>query len=207
VDDLRTAGRKTLCEEQLLLLSSAEAKSAGRGMDPNFKEAIMRKLIVAIVAALLLAGQLLAQTRQDSWDNLRTLRVGEKIQVVDQKLKSYTGTFVGVSEEAISFQVGQDSVTVQRPDVLRVSSRERTRRGRNALIGLGIGAAAGVAVGIICAAMDPETGSEYGVTREYMIAAGGGAVLFGGVGAGVGAAFPSYPTIYRSERRKDQSKP
>ena len=192
----------TLPRSGLTLLSSAEAKCARRGMDPNSKEAIMRKLIVAIGASLLLAGQLLAQTGQDSWDNLKALGVGERIQVVDQKLKSLTGTFVAVTEEAISFQVGQDSVTVQRPEVLRVSSRERTRRGRNALIGLGIGAAAGVAIGVLSAASDPET-----TEREYPLAAVGGAVLFGGVGAGVGAAIPSYPTIYRSARRKGQSKP
>ena len=196
------AQQYTLPRSGLTLLSSAKVKCARRGMDPNFKEAIMRKLIVAIVASLLLAGQLLAQTGQDSWDNLKALGVGEKIQVVDQRLKSFFGTFVAVTEEAISFQVGQDSLTVQRPEVLRVTSRERTRRGRNALIGLGIGAAAGAAFGVIMAANDPET-----TEREYPLAAVGGAVLFGGVGAGVGAAFPSYATIYRSARRKGQSKP
>lgn len=107
----------------------------------------MSRIIGAIYFAAFLPLLASGQGTQDSWDNLRALHVGEKIQVVDQKLRSYVGTFVGVTEEAISFQVGRDQVTIQRPDLLRVSSRERTRRGRNALIGLAVGAAAGAAIG------------------------------------------------------------
>jgi len=165
----------------------------------------MKNLLLAILTLTVIPLLPCARAGEDSWDNLRILRVGEKIQVVDQKLKSFTGTFVGVAEEAISFQVGRDPVTVQRPDVLRVTSRERTRRGRNALIGLGIGAAAGVA-GMVIALEKSTTGPVYydGEGAAWLAA---GAVWGGGVGAGVGAAFPSHPTIYRSERRKDQSKP
>ncbi|MCJ7502186.1 MAG: hypothetical protein MUP80_03890 [Acidobacteriia bacterium] len=162
----------------------------------------MRRVIVSVFPMLLVPLLLSAQDARNSWNNLKQLRVGEKIQVVDQKLKSLTGTFVGVTEEAISLQVGPAPVAVQRVDVLRVTSRERTRRGRNALIGLGIGAAAG-AVGLAIYAEKATHGPVY--DRWVPIAAG---VFWGGaVGAGVGAAFPSHPTIYRSERRKDQSKP
>ena len=160
----------------------------------------MRRLILGIVLSALVPGLGFAQTAQDSWDNLKTLRVGEKIQVVDQRLKSLTGTFVGVTEEAISFQVGQDSVTVQREDVLRVTCRERSRRGRNALIGLGIGAAAGAAGMVI--ALEKTTNGPVYYDGEAAAQIASGAILVGGIGAGVGAAFPSHPTIYRAKSRR-----
>jgi len=161
----------------------------------------MRRLTMGLFVSLLGAGLGSAQTAADSWDNLRTLRVGEKIQVVDQRLRSFTGTFVGVTEETISYQVGQDSVTVQREDVLRVTSRERTRRRRNALIGLGIGAAAGAAGSAI--ALEKATNGPVYYDGEAAAWIAAGAFWGGAIGAGVGAAFPSHPTIYRAERRKD----
>jgi len=159
----------------------------------------MRRLTMGLFISLLAAGLGLAQTAEDSWDNLSILRVGEKIQVVDQKLKSLTGTFVGVTEEAISLQVGEAPVTVQRVDVLRVTSRERTQRRRNALIGLAIGAAAG-AVGQVIWLERATTGPVYyGGEGAAQIAAA--AILGGGIGAGIGAAFPSHRTIYRAKKQ------
>jgi hypothetical protein len=124
---------------------------------------------------------------------------------VDQRLKSFTGTFVGVTEEAISYQVGQDTVTFQREDVLRVTSRERTKRRRNALIGLGIGAAAGAAGMVI--GLEKATNGPVYYDGEAAAAIAAGAFWGGAVGAGVGAAFPSHLTIYRAEKRRSAPNP
>ncbi len=102
---------------------------------------------------------------------------------------------MGFSEEAIVFQVGQDETTIQKTDVFRVTSLERTRRGRNLLIGLGIGALAGAVFLGVIAANDSFFQGDAGNI------AAGGALLGGAIGAGVGAAFPSHPTIYRAERK------
>src|SRR3989338_9118247 len=121
-------------------------------LSSNHRRDNMRRLTLITLSVLLLATIAGAQAPEQSWDNLKTLGEGEKIQVVDQKLKSQNGTFVSFSDEAITFQAGKDAVTIQRPDVFRVSSQERGRsRGRNALIGLGIGTAGGVGLGIAVA--------------------------------------------------------
>ena len=151
---------------------------------------------------LLLASLAGAQNSEQSWDNLRTLKVGQEIKVVDQKLKSQEGTFVSFAEEAISFRVNQDAVAVQRADVLRVSLRERSKRGRNALIGLAIGGAIGAVVGIpIARRIRNATPGD----MTWIAATLGGIV--GGIGAGIGATVPSYPTLYRAERRQSQTAP
>ena len=161
------------------------------------KEEAMQRLLWGLFLLVLLPGLGLAQTGQASWDNLRRLGVGEKIEVVDMKLKSFRGTFVSFSPEAISLRVGSDEVAVQRADVLRVTSRERTRRGRNALIGLAIGAAGGLATGL--GIMEREPG--------YAGAVAGTTILGAVVGAGLGAPFPGYQTIYRVKRSRGSTSP
>ena len=66
------------------------------------------------------------EPREQSWENLRQLQGGRKVQVVQMNLKSLKGTLLAVSEEAISLRVKQNEVTVPRPDVLRVSSLEQS---------------------------------------------------------------------------------
>jgi hypothetical protein len=125
------------------------------------------------------------------------LRAGQKIEVVDMKLKSLKGTFVSFSEEAISLRVKESEVAVPRPDVLRVSLRENSKRTRNLLIGLGIGAAGGLATGL--GIMEREPG--------YAGAVAGTTILGAVVGAGLGAAFPGYQTIYRVKRSRGSTSP
>ena len=160
----------------------------------------MNRFIVLSLGVLMLSITAGAQAQEESWDNLRSLRAGEKIQVVDQKLKSQNGTFVSVSDEAITFQAGKDAVTVQRADVFRVSSREHHKRLRNTLIGLAAGAAVGAA-----------SGAREAGNPDWPGGAAGAALLaipLGGIGAGIGAALPpGHPTIYRVQRKQDQRAP
>lgn len=161
----------------------------------------MRYPVQIIFTILLVVTTAHAQSLEQSWSNLQTLRSGEKIQVVDQKLKSIKGTFVSSSEEAIIFRVGQDEVSVMRADVFRVSSRERGRtRGRNAWIGFAVGAGVGLGIGgamFASGALDVSTGEA--ATAAFVSAP----LTFGLIGAGVGAVMPpGRPAIYRAERRK-----
>jgi hypothetical protein len=166
----------------------------------------MRNVLQITLSLVLLATLAGAQSPEQSWDNLRSLGIGEKIQVVDQKLKSQNGTFVSFSEEAITFQAGQGEVTVERSDVFRVSSRERGRsRGRNALRGFLVGGGIGLGIGVAMlasGALDVPTGEALLGTLVQA------PLSFGLPGAGIGAALPpGHPTIYRAERRKDQTAP
>jgi hypothetical protein len=144
------------------------------------------------------AAQPQAAADETGWSNLQQLRVGQKIEVVDTNLKKHKGTFLSFSDEAISLRVGKDEVGVQRPNVLRVSLREKSKRLRNALIGMAIGAGAGVAAVEICAqassGLSPCLGQDFRATAYAILVPVGGAV-----GAGIGAAFPGYQTIYRAK--------
>lgn len=134
---------------------------------------------------------------QASWEDLKQLPVGERIQVIDQKLKSLTGTILDVSDEAISLRVDQNWVAIQRADVFRVSSLQSSKRGRNAIIGALIGATTGLVAGAAYCHGDCD------LARGI---AWGAPIMLGlGAGAGIGAAFPSHPTIYRSAKRKEAS--
>lgn len=104
--------------------------------------------LLAAVAGAPAAARSQRQKPEQSWENLRTLRIFQKVRVQDQEMKSQDGKFLSVSEEAISFQVGQEEVTIERPDVLRVSTlrgaypgaavtvyQAERRRGRTVLYG------------------------------------------------------------------------
>ena len=132
------------------------------------------------------------------WNNLQQLRVGDKVEVVRTDLSKHKGTFLSFSDEAISLRVGKDEVGVQRLNVFRVSSRSRehSKRLRNTLIGLGIGAAAGAVVGAAAVAGKPRQGGE---RRLSMVI---GTLIGSGVGTVVGAAFPGYQTIYRAKGKR-----
>lgn len=137
-----------------------------------------------------------SQSSEESWDNLQQLHIGQKIQVVDMKLKSIEGEFSGLSDERLSLRRGKQELMFPRTDVLRVGLRGGGRLG-NSLIGLTIGALAGLATGAVVDAIDDVDRSDSGSNNGKISAAFAGL----GIGAGIGAAFPGYHTIYRSKRQ------
>ena len=149
-------------------------------------------LILPLILSMFSVSLRAQEVGKHSWENLQQLRVGQKIEVVDTNLKKLKGTFLSFSEEAISLRVGKDEVGVRRGDILRVSLRGKPKRWQSALVGMAIGAGAGLAIG----ASRRECGSEDAVCKLI------GTVIGAGAGAGVGAAFPfipSYQTIYRAK--------
>jgi len=96
----------------------------------------MKRLTLVLLVFLLSSGSAIAATKDtESWDNLRQLRAGDKIEVIDQSLKSFRGMLVSVSDEAISLQSKKGTLTVERSNVLRVTVRDAGRRTRNMLLG------------------------------------------------------------------------
>jgi hypothetical protein len=131
----------------------------------------------------------MAQSAKDSWDDLKQLRPAQKIEVVDTTMKTLKGAFVPVSDAAISLDAGKGEESVERQNVLRVSTRGEGHRGRNALIGLAVGAGAGVVVAVV----SPELGTGKCAQGSCVDAGTVSMVGFwGGVlGAGLGAAIPT----------------
>ena len=135
-----------------------------------------------------------AQAKEASWENLQQLRVGQEIQVVEKSLKKHNGTFTGYSEESIGLRVKNDDIGVRRENVLRVSNRERTHRGRNVLIGVAIGGGTGLAIG---AGIYSKLKGKIGGDTKYPFLLG---PIGAGAGGGIGAAIPSYQTVYRAPK-------
>jgi len=124
------------------------------------------------------------------WENLNTLQVGQKIQVLENSKKE-SGTFLSVSDKDISLQGKSGTQTIHRQDVRSVKLMENKHRLRNTLIGAAVGA--GVGAGISAAAWEP-----HGYAGGRGTGAAVGAVIGAAGGAVVGALWPAHETIYRA---------
>ncbi len=147
----------------------------------------MQGAIWALPLAMCIAPACWAVQSADSWDNLKQLRDGQKIEVVEVNLKSLRGEFVSVTDGAISLRTDEGETTIERERVTRVSVKGKGHRVRNTILGTLIGGAIG---GSIAAA---NTGSW--IEWQEATAA---AVGFGG-GAAAGAAVPTggWKAVYR----------
>jgi len=152
----------------------------------------MRKAILVLVFLLLVPAFALAQSAKDSWGNLKQLRAGQKIEVVDTSMKSLRGPFVSVSEEAITLQVGKSQECIERAKVVRVSVRDNSHRARNMLLGSGILGGIALAATAVPLGISGNEGTSCGACAAA-IAAG-----FGG-GAALGA-IPGSRTVYRAKK-------
>jgi hypothetical protein len=149
----------------------------------------MRKLLF-LVCALGLPCASLAQSNQAAWANLSALHPGQGIQITDTASKTRLGTFLSVSDTAISFSDVSGEKSVQKQDVRSVKLMENKHRLRNTFIGAGVGAGAGA--GIVAG-----TWESGGFLGGKGVGAAVGAVIGGISGAVVGALVPSHNTIYR----------
>lgn len=153
----------------------------------NQTKSVIRIVILAAIPSILLG-----QPAVNSWDNLRLLRPGQKIDVVNMQMKTVTGKFAAFTGDAISLTVGNDQVSVARTNVASVKNREASHRKRNTLLGLAIGAGAGAIIGAAFI-NSSESGEElFGVMLLTPIGAG--------IGAGAGAVLPAgHVTVYRAQ--------
>ena len=144
-----------------------------------------------------------------SWDNLSSLKPGDGIQIVDQKLHDYKGKFVSLTDDAITFDTASNKraakgasgpVTLQRADVLRISATG-SRRHRNTMLGLAVGAGAGAAIlgGAVAANC---CNSDYTAAYAIGLPAAAGAGIGALVGAGLGHGLSPSDTLYRGERKR-----
>jgi hypothetical protein len=145
----------------------------------------MRKIwfLICVLAATCTSS---AQSGPKSWQNLNTLQAGEKIQVLERNSRKVSGTFLNVSDAAISVQGQAGSQALQRQDVVSVKLMKNKHRLRNAFIGAGVGAGAGAVIG----------GASNDGFFSRDVVAGFLAAAFLVPGAVVGALVPDHSTIY-----------
>lgn len=152
---------------------------------------VMRCIAVLALAAVYSAGTPLQLL--DRWENLRDLRPGEGIEVVDMRMRSQSGRFAGHTQDSITVRQDGRDITVARAEVASVKRRQSHRR-RNVLAGLAIGAATGLAAGTI----HGKTYHEEGETAVFIAV---WTPIGAGVGAVIGAALPAgvEVTVYRAD--------
>lgn len=137
-----------------------------------------------------------AHGQQGSWENLKTLRPGEQIQVRASKTPKITGTFMNVTDAAISVEAEAGLQTIQRQEVRSVKRMKAKHRLRNTLILAGVGAGVGAGIGAAAHHSCPSSQTFCLDIGGRSLPAGIGAVagLLGG--AAIGALLPSHETIY-----------
>jgi hypothetical protein len=129
-----------------------------------------------------------------NWDNLKTLMSGEKTKVVLKDKKSYLGKFQTASDEAIVLRMETDDQAFSRQDVLRVSTKGKSHRLRNALIGAGVGTGVGLGVGAAADSGCNQSCWFPGLGKKAFTPMGGI------IGAAAGAALPTgrWHDVYRA---------
>jgi hypothetical protein len=118
-------------------------------MDLRYNSNIQpRYLALAVILAAAFVATLHAQSSgQDNWDNLRQVNPGQQVQIVLMNAQAHKGKFASFSDQAVSLTANGDEVAFTRDQVLRVSLLDGGKRKRNTILGLGIGAAAGLVGG------------------------------------------------------------
>ena len=148
---------------------------------------------LVLVFVLALPAALCAQKQQGSWSDLRGLRVGQGIVVIESSMKHHDGEFISVTDEALTLQENGSDVSVKREDVVRVSTASGARRGEHAVIGLVVGGLAGAGIGAAAGSRSRGwVGLSEGVGALVGVAIGATS------GAIVGAVIPAHTTIYRA---------
>ena len=136
-----------------------------------------------------------AQDRDEHrWENLESLRMGQRLEVTTTKLRTVQGTYLNSSEAAIRLKAPEGEITVTREEVFRVKSQEGKRK-QNILVGVVVGALAGVALGAVADYKDDVDGSDPGSNNGKL----GGSAVGAGIGAGIGSLFGGHRVVYRAK--------
>jgi hypothetical protein len=138
-----------------------------------------------------------AAAQKTNWANLKALPVGGEIRVSLNSGRSFRGQMQNVTDESLIIVAAASQETLARAEVAKVATRSDSHRLRNTLIGLGVGAGGGLAIG---AGIDHGTCSTCFFKNDNV-----GKIIFTPLGAVVGTivglAWPTgtWHEIYRSK--------
>jgi hypothetical protein len=145
---------------------------------------IMACRLFGLCCALIFSFQLAAQPR--AWNSVKAVAPGAPVRVAGPRPGTIQGVLQSVTDDSLVLNAGAGLETFSITQIKRISVKERGHRGRNALVGLGIGAGIGLVLGAVG---DANCGTDCTVPKHFGIEAL--PPLFGGVGALVGAIVPS----------------
>jgi hypothetical protein len=127
-----------------------------------------------------------------AWDSLSGLKPGDAIVVMDSAGNDHKGQFRSYTADTIRVTTGKSEQAIERTRVRRVQLRTGSRRVRNVLIGAGIGFALGITIDhTLGAYLRNEAGESDGARALTYVAPIG-------IFSAIGAALPSYRTVYRA---------
>lgn len=154
------------------------------------------KHVLLLPAVLFLMASLApAQSKLTDWSMVKALATGADVRITAGS-RAVPGKVLRVTDDGLVLATGKSQEMFPQSEVTRVLLRGDSHRGRNSLIGLGVGAAAGLITG--AAAHQDCTGwCVFSTSRGTDMAAVG--TVFGGIGAAVGAFIPSrsWLEVYR----------
>lgn len=151
---------------------------------------IKRQLTPAILVAMMAVPAFAWDDR--TWDNLATLKPGDRIGAIQSDLKRVEGRFAGFSDSGISIR-GDQMATVAKEKVVRVYRRPRTRRSLRVVIGAAIGTGAGVLLNQTAGTRFRNEGQD--------VPSGAWIAGAAGIGAGIGAlSGGGYRTVYQRSK-------
>ena len=155
----------------------------------------MSKPIWFAAMLVLMASLAPAQTKFTDWSTVKALATGADVRITTGS-RTVRGKVLRTTDESLVLATGKTQEMFPQPEVKRVLLRGDSHRGRNSLIGLGVGAVTGVIVGGATHQDCTSFCFDYGSRGEDMAGAG---ILLGGIGAAVGALIPSrsWLEIYR----------
>jgi hypothetical protein len=159
---------------------------------------MIARLTMICFAAALFSDSMCGQSARD-WASLAhtpAISEGTEIEARTTDNKSYRGQFKAADDDALVITTGSGEQRLARATVSRVSVKKPGRRLRNTLIGLGIGAAAGLTLGAIadarctgnCVEGKTPLGKEFGTAFGSLI------------GSIIGVALPTggWREVYRT---------
>ncbi len=135
-----------------------------------------------------------AQANFTDWNSVKALATGADVRITTGS-RTVRGKVLRTSDDSLVLATGKSQEMFPQQEVKRVLLRGDSHRGRNSLIGLGVGATAGLIAGAV--GHQDCSGWFFCTSRGEDMAAGG--IVFGGIGAAVGALIPSrsWLEIYR----------
>jgi len=139
-----------------------------------------------LLRLLLISAVAFAQT--DSWVLMRGIYPGQDIHVHTRDGRKHKGRFISASDDGVVIRTGSGDSSHAKKDISKVSVRTAGSRWRNAAIGAAI--AGGSMGGLAANASDGD--------GDFVAAAIFG---WGLIGAGLGALFPGYKTVYSEVKR------
>ncbi len=118
----------------------------------------MKRSLFAVLAAAALAASAAAQTQppDGNWAPFNQLAAGSEIRVQLTSGRTVRGYFQSATADSLAINATTSQERLSRQEIRRVQVKREGHRGRNTLIGLGLGAGVGLAAGAAADAGRPD---------------------------------------------------